>query len=137
MLILSGFTVKICNFGKPHKYPPPVYYKGHFLEGMVDSKRADTFSKRIQNCLEPFIPVRMWSTYMPGGITASSLAWSTGGSEGQRVRGSHVVWVPPFDPPGLSCSKDGYSYPANKYYQKLSSYLMVRANHPFNNWGFK
>ena len=38
------------------------------------------------------------------------------------VRGSHVVWVAPFDPPGLSCSKNGHSYPADKYYQILSSY---------------
>ena len=38
-----------------------------------------------------------------------------------RVRGSHVVWVPPFDQPGFSCSKDGHSYPADKFYQILSS----------------
>ena len=48
----------------------PVYYKGHFLEGMVGSKRADNFSKRVQNCLDPFISVRMRSTFMPGDITA-------------------------------------------------------------------
>ena len=35
--------------------------------------------------------------------------------------------------PGTSCSKDGQSYPPDKYYQNLLSYPLDSAIHPLNN----
>lgn len=37
------------------------------------------------------------------------------------------------DTQGTSCSKDGYSYAVDKFYQNLMSYSMDSTIHPLNN----